>query len=312
MALVHNVNVAATSGDQMIYLLLTTLLSAGWTVPSSSDGTTYNATGNQLSSSGSGAGGLGNSSAWFVVRDPAGRRELCVQRGTANTSFRVKYSALAKFSDHSSAGATQVPLASDERITLGGGSDASPTYVIHFVASPTGRFHVVASDTAVNGVFWFWYAQIDSSIVTRSNMVFDALLGTHADDVEPCYVANSTTAAGSAALTLSNLTSTGKSWTRYGLSGASWSTSSTGPTTIGTFFGAASGGVANPYSGEDDAVECPTGSSTIGYKGRSTIVKAATPFRNYPATWNLTDANLSSVRIDGALLRWPTGVAPLS
>jgi hypothetical protein len=313
MALVHNVNVGATSGDQMIYLLLTTLLSAGWTVPSSSDGTTYNASGNQLTGSGSGAGGLGNTSAWFVVRDPSGRREFCFQRGTANTSFRAKYSALSKFSGGSPS-ATRVPAATDEQVILGAGSDASPTYVAHFVASPTGRFHVVTTDTAENGVFWFWYAQINSSIVTQCFMLHDALKAgtTRASDADPCYVANNAAAGASSTMTFANLVTAGKAWTRYGLSGAAWATSLVGPAAVGTFFGPASGGVANPYSGEDDAVECLVGALAVGYKGRSAVVKGASIVRAFPATWNLADANLSSVRIDGTLLRWPTAVAPLS
>lgn len=313
MALVHNVNVAAVSGDQMVYLLLTTLLSAGWIVSRSSDGTTYNSSGNQLTGSGSGAGGLGNSSAWFVVREPGGVREFCIQRGTVNTSFRIKYSASAKFIGGSPS-ATRVPSATDEQVLLGAGSDAAPTYIAHFVASPTGRFHVVAENAAINGVYPFWYAQINASIITQTFFIFDALKDgtTETADADPCYIANNAAAGASSTPTFANIVTAGKGWSRYGLGGASWLTSLLGPAAVGTFFGPASGGVVNPYTGQDDAVECLVGALAIGRKGASAFVKASSIFRAYPATWNLADANLSSVRIDGTLFRWPAGVAPLS
>lgn len=86
-----------TTGPQSIFALLQWLTSTHggtkfWTVTRSGDGTTGGA-GNYITHSGSGAGGLDNSNAWFVLRDPDGNREILFQRtSSGHTYWNLFYS----------------------------------------------------------------------------------------------------------------------------------------------------------------------------------------------------------------------------
>jgi len=75
-------------------------MSAGWLKKADSDGTTYSAIGTQVISGAAGTGGLGNTNAWVRMQSPAvgGKtREFIFQRGTLNTTWKVKYSAYGGF-----------------------------------------------------------------------------------------------------------------------------------------------------------------------------------------------------------------------
>lgn len=81
------------NGTAAIFSLLTRLCAAGWLVKAWSDATTLvsgvSLSSNPYSGSGSGAGNLGNTSAWFRVQDAAGTREWLFQRGASDTSWTV-------------------------------------------------------------------------------------------------------------------------------------------------------------------------------------------------------------------------------
>ena len=71
MAYTFLTNQTPATAAVAIYNLKTTFKAAGWTVPRSSDGTTYNNSGDQISAGTSGAGGMDNARAWFVIQEPA-------------------------------------------------------------------------------------------------------------------------------------------------------------------------------------------------------------------------------------------------
>ena len=163
MAYKYSLNQTPATGAEAMFqlkaVLTTPSTGAGWTVLSSSDGSTYNASGDQITASGSGASGMANDSAWFVVRDPSGSggRQLCIQRGTANYSWRIKYSASAGFSGGSPS-ATQTPSAADEVFLCGSGGDSSPIFSSHFYTSDGSyRCHIVADNDAASK-YSFWMA----------------------------------------------------------------------------------------------------------------------------------------------------------
>jgi hypothetical protein len=139
------------TGAVAMYAFKALLKAAGWTVESSSDGTTYNSSGDQITTGASGTGGMANNSAWFRLRHPLGTMEYTVQRGTTNIAWRIKFSAGGFGAG--SPGATQTPQnATDQAIILGGGTDASPTYETLFGNDNTYRHKAgVDSDT---GEFW--------------------------------------------------------------------------------------------------------------------------------------------------------------
>jgi hypothetical protein len=149
-----DINLTPATGPVAVFTLKQRLKAKGWIVKSSSDGTTYSASADVITSGGAGANGLANNNAWFRIQMPTMDgvlRELTIQRGTGNTAWRVKYGA--NFTG-GSPGATQTPSATDEQILLGGGTDALPTFGTWFGADGSYYFHAVAGD-AEDGYSFF-------------------------------------------------------------------------------------------------------------------------------------------------------------
>lgn len=141
MATITHVSSPA-SGAVAVDALIDTLLSAGWVITRWSDATTYtDATGAPLStnpygSGASGAGNLGNSSAWFTVRASDSSREWLFQRGSSDAAWTISRSA-AGFVGGSPA-ATTLPTATD--------ATALFTAASVFTATP-GRLFISADDS---------------------------------------------------------------------------------------------------------------------------------------------------------------------
>ena len=183
-----------STGSVAIYELKERLKSAGWTVLSSSDGTTYNSGGDQITGGGSGANGMANTNAWFRIRDPGGVASFIFQRGTTNVLWRIKYSRSAGFTGGSPS-ATQTPSATDENTFWGGGTDASPTFGTLFSTDGTYRWNVGADNAAPYG----WWA--GSFPIGGGNpltaLVYEPVTGAEATDSSKYvfYIASSTAGA---------------------------------------------------------------------------------------------------------------------
>jgi hypothetical protein len=182
MAFSFNKSTPAT-GAEAIFNLKTLLKLQGWTVQSSSDGTTYNASGDQISSAGSGAGGMANNSAWFRIRSPAGAgsQEFTCQRGTTNLVWRIKRSRTAGFTG-GSPGTTQTPSATDELIAIGAGTDASPTFSSLFAADGTYRWNCASDGASPYG--WWAVAFPTGGGAPQAVLILDPLLDTTATDAD--------------------------------------------------------------------------------------------------------------------------------
>lgn len=135
------------SGAVAIDALIDILLAAGWRITRWSDGTTYTDAGaaplasNPYGSGASGAGNLGNASAWFTVRASDSSREWLFQRGASDAAWTISRSA-AGFSGGSPA-ATTLPTATDATALFSAASA--------FTATP-GRLFISADDA--NGYGW--------------------------------------------------------------------------------------------------------------------------------------------------------------
>jgi hypothetical protein len=147
-------NNTPATGAVAMFLLKSALKAAGWTIPKSSDGTTYNSSGDQISSGASGANGMGNALAWFVAKDPAGLRSYCFQNSSSapgdNHQWRVTYSKSVGFISGSPS-ATQVPSATDGKVVQGSGTDSSPGFAT-FMGSDgvlSYRYSCAASSTPI-------------------------------------------------------------------------------------------------------------------------------------------------------------------
>jgi hypothetical protein len=155
MAYTWTSNTTPATGSVAMYSLIARLVAAGWTKKSDSDGTTYSATGVQVTSGAAGANGLANNFAWVRLQSPAGAgsTELVIQRSNVNnTQWRIKVSMAAGFTG-GSPGATQVPSATDEYL-IGGGTDASPTFAVFFGGADGTYRYSCGADNAAPYTFW--------------------------------------------------------------------------------------------------------------------------------------------------------------
>jgi hypothetical protein len=155
MAYAFTSNTTPATGSLAMYSLIALLIAQGWLKKADADGTTYSATGVQVTGGGTGAHGLGNTNAWVRLQSPggAGTTELIIQRGTSDSGYRIKISAAAGFTGGSPSG-TQAPSATDEFILYGGGTDAAPSYGTIFpTTNNTYRFSCGA-DSAAPYTFW--------------------------------------------------------------------------------------------------------------------------------------------------------------
>jgi hypothetical protein len=161
-----NTNVSSpANGTAAIFSLLTTICASGWIVKRWSDATTLSAdnvnlTTNPYSGSGSGAGNLGNTSAWFRVAAPGGSREWLFQRGASDVAWFVSRSA---------AGFTGTFAGTITAVVTGSATDATPllgtaasaasnvanTTATTFSATP-GRWFISVDDA--DGFGWTAYA----------------------------------------------------------------------------------------------------------------------------------------------------------
>lgn len=178
-----DINLTPTTGAVAIFTLKQRLKAKGWTVPSSSDGTTYNAAGDQITTGASGAGGMANSSAWFRIRMPgATGREFTFQRGSTNAEWRLKYVHQVGFTGGSPS-ATQTPSGTSEQIQLGGGTDASPSFGAAFAADGTYRYHAVAGG-AEDG-YGFYSLGYATGAVSSHCIILDPIANGHPGDQDP-------------------------------------------------------------------------------------------------------------------------------
>lgn len=285
MAKFSDVNTIGT-GAAAIFKLKAVLKAAGWTVPSSSDGTTYNSSGDQITVATSGAGGMANNNAWFVIREPGGRREWCWQRGTNNQNWRVKYSASARFTGGSPS-ATRVPSATDSpdaNALGGGGTDASPSFASLFATDSSYRVHITANSTPISGAYPFNIITTTTPGSTASNFsAFQEPLATgsySSADTDPAVVSVNGSQGGFMATLV-------QGWLAYGLAGQVWVTFTVNTVITAASLAAdlASGADVNvrPYfTASSGGTRVKGWGSTIGTKGLS---------RTYPATANTaTDA----------------------
>jgi len=222
MAKFTSVNNLPATGAEAVYRLKQTLVNASWSVKASSDGTTYNSTGDQIT----GTTSLAATNAWFRIQDPGTRREFVFQRTTNNTLWRIKFSESSKFTG-GTPGVTQVPSATDEGVIFGSGTDASPTGAALFNTDATYRCHAIAfSDAVATNVYSFFFFTTDypNSGNIRTRFFVDGLSPVNAADVSPLgiFLVNSSGAFSAGTLMSGTVLTWVWGWYKYGLSGAAF------------------------------------------------------------------------------------------
>lgn len=134
------------NGTAAIFSLITRLLLAGWLIKAWSDATTYTGgvslSANPYGGSGSGAGNLGNTSAWFRIAAADGSREWLFQRGAGDATWTVS---------RSKAGFTG---GSPDATTAGTATDATALFSAATLFSATPGRMFISCDNAAPYGFW--------------------------------------------------------------------------------------------------------------------------------------------------------------
>ncbi len=146
MANVRTREPAPATGAKAMWAFFAAMLAQTWGKKADSDGTTYSATGAQVTSGGSGAHGLANTLAWVRIQTASGF-EWCIQRGSTNRLWRIKSSLATPFTGGAPS-ATRVPSAAGEVILLGGGTDAVPVFATLFPADATYLCDFIVQDVS--------------------------------------------------------------------------------------------------------------------------------------------------------------------
>jgi len=157
-------NVSPASQAVTIYTLKETMKTAGYTVQGSGDGlAAHSAVGDIITSAGSGANGLNNPNAWFVIRQGsggsgefAGTREWLFQRDSASPgnayTWKCQYSSPNTTFDQSTGTATVSPTGVDPSLVQNFNDGAGFTAILP--TSTTYTFQIRVGDSAEN---FHWY-----------------------------------------------------------------------------------------------------------------------------------------------------------
>jgi hypothetical protein len=225
---------------------------------------------------------------------PGSTKQFCVQRGTTNQLWRVKYSPVNGFS-LGTPGVTQTPSASDEKIILGGGTDAAPTFATLFAGADGSYRQEVAADVASPYGFYSVTFPISSSSVDNCNhaLLFDPVQNTYASDTDTYVVS----ACGNAHSLGSGIGSEGffglVSGTVQAINAVAW------PATV------SSGSWAvDPVTGFDQFLPVVYYAPSANLKGSSTLLQWNTVAGRITPTL-LTDVTVNdSVQMGTCLLPW--------
>lgn len=284
MARVGNQSNTFTTLGGVLFALRGVLLAAGWTSVSDSDGTTYSASGTQITHASTGAGGFQNVRAWCRLRDPGGRREITLQNVVLGTltggsaTYRMKMSEVARFTAGSPS-ATVTPSEPLEQILAGAGTDASPTGAVwNGAAGPSLRLHIVAETAPVGNVYPFQVECTAPGTASQapSQIFCEAMApGSYdAGDVAPC-----------AWYAGSGFSNTAVGWIAYGTGAQVWSTAiSFSP---GIYNGSLGVDPVNNRDVNGFGQWSYSLSGTVRPKGVGSNLAAKGPARTHPATANI-------------------------
>lgn len=307
------------TGAVAVYRVVEMLVAAGAVIAADSDGTTYDSDGGQVTTGASGAGGLGNNSAWVRLTFLDGR-EMTIQRGTSDTAWRVKYSAAEGFTA-GSPGATQTPTTTTagEGVTLlGGGTDASPTYATWF--NTNGGYKLFGGANSASPYSWWFGCIPNGGGDPSAGFVFDPVASPDDDDDDPIVFYQGLTGANVFKAVTIGSVSTGTTSSRA----SGWINYPSGSLVAipGNFLTSSGGGVlfpgvagSNPHSGKDNTIPVAwwrgsAQASPYGYKGLSRVLKWNSVTRSSGETFTVSTTR-DRISLGDVNLPWSGAVVSL-
>ena len=182
MAFSVSINNTLSSLADGWYQFKEALKTGGWTVTQSGDGTSYSAVTDLITN----ATIMNNSRAWYILTQPivdGYQKFICIQPGGTKSQARVKLSWTG-FNTGSPSG-TVVPSAADEKVILGSGTDATPTYEDFLNSSDALiRSNIIIGDAASKYAF-FWMCNRITTGGFGSLFMIDRVSDAHALDIDP-------------------------------------------------------------------------------------------------------------------------------
>lgn len=144
-----------------------------WTVTMSGDGlSAYSGTGDVITHSGTGANGLNNANAWFVLKDPDSNREIIFHRATNHYTWNFFYLRGASFSG----GAAATPATHANKKSWMNARAAGP--ILCFPTSGSWYFHICCEgDTPEGNVYPFWaIGRVSGSGLPAAAFIMDCVV----------------------------------------------------------------------------------------------------------------------------------------
>jgi hypothetical protein len=315
MAIIISPGLSCVGGAAVIFELKAALKAQGWTVPQSSDGTTYNPAGDQITVPGAGAGGMNNASAWFVIQQPVSGRQFMFQRHPAVDFFWwVAFSTASQFTG-GAPNATTPPTAADAQNLLGTGT--ASTAQLFNVA--TFRTSILVDSAAPYGFCLFTNIQATTTFNNLIMMDFMQASTFNAADAEPyvLMVAGPTnpvySGVSNAAASITNQAGNDymlRGWYKYGLAGAAfqgWAFQPWFSPSVADYFNRTG---TNAYNGKDDLYPVVYGHEGVngGMKGVSSWLQAMGTQRASQDTLNLSASRDLIVIGPGMATNWDGSV----
>jgi hypothetical protein len=207
-----SVNMVLTTGAAILFKLKSLLLANGGVIRESSDGTNFG-TADYISQAGSGANGMANNYAYFVIK--LGNCDFAFQRGTTNQLWRLKISVPGF--QVSSAGyvagtATAMPIVTDQQNVLG---TEAPTFYTVYPADGGTQFVNMGIDNVTPHHFWLSVFTL-GSLTGQSLLFFDEMVDYQASDGWPYVIGWQSGAASIANLKLYSASATVFSYWKRG------------------------------------------------------------------------------------------------
>lgn len=174
MTYVFSASLLPNTGTEAMFAFKNALTNIGWIVVSSSNGTTLSS-GDTITT----LAALTNSNSYFIIKQPLAatasyggwQREFGIQRGAANTSWRIDYTVS---SSHQFGGtATTMASGADRRWVFESGGYQNGAVATLFITDGTFRFHICTDNAAPYG---FYAVSIPVGGGNPNCMVFDPLL----------------------------------------------------------------------------------------------------------------------------------------
>lgn len=291
------INLTPANNDDVVFEWIQCGLAAGWTVPSSSDSSTYNSSGNQITARGTGAGAFGHGTgSWVRLKAPTGTREFLIQRGTTAGNWYIGRSNLGfTGTGNGAVSATVAPTATTtaDQIGLFGstGTGYTVTKADFFNGNAAGTYHTEIAFDA-NSPYGFYLFSFTKSPVAAA-ACFQALIsdslaaGSYMSaDTDPYWAYANSVSSALTAPTAANCTGSTNGTLQNNIIPLPW------PSNFG----------ANPYTGKDDLFPhyyYGNGSaSPISYKGQSYYYKA----NSFTATSRLTGTLLDVVTLNDTVM----------